>query len=193
MFTEDYLMRIINQALAALLSAVGLKKRGKYREAQQAIDQAVEWLTSMPAGLVDQMDDEGILSMLTVQERLDVPRLALLADLFWEQGEIQVQLDQASQGRSSCERALRFTLEAALASEAGLASESIAKIETRRQALMEAELPIETQLALLDYFQRLMEKNDGTLAAADVSRQDIDSQLAKLQDRLGPYLKPDRE
>jgi len=192
MFTEDYLMRIINQALAALLSAVGLKKRGRYREARQSIDQAVEWLTSMPAGLVDQMDDEGILSMLTVQERLDVPRLALLADLFWEQGEIQVQLDQASQGRSSCERALRFTLEAALASEAGLASESIAKIETRRQALMEAELPIETQLALLDYLQRLLQ-NDAALAAAGASRQDIDSQLAKLQDRLGPYLKPDRE
>lgn len=28
MFTEDYLMRIINQALAALMTAIGLRKAG---------------------------------------------------------------------------------------------------------------------------------------------------------------------
>jgi hypothetical protein len=192
MFTEDYLMRMINQALGALLSAIGLKKRGRYGEARQSIDQAVEWLTSMPAGLVDQMDDEGILAILTVQERLDAARLAVLADLYWEQGEIQMQLDQAAPGSSSCARALRFALEAALAGGGPLLPESIDKLETRRRTLNEADLPIETQLALLDYLQRLRD-NDAALAAAGLSPQDIDSQLEKLQNRLGPFLRTDSE
>ncbi len=192
MFTEDYLMRMINQALAALLSAIGLKKRGKYQEARQAIDQAVEWLTSMPADLVDQMDEESILSMLTAQERLDAARLAVLADLFWEQGEILTQLGQEAQGTSSCARALRFMLEATLAREGDLLPESIAKIEARRLTLQEEALPVETQLALLDYLRRLLE-NEVDLAAAGAARQDIAAQFEELQARLAPYLNPASE
>jgi hypothetical protein len=193
MFTEDYLMRIINQALAVLLTAVGLKKAGKHREARQAIDQAIEWLTSMPADLVDQMDDDGILSLLTVQERLDVERLATLADLFWEQGDNLLKLGQAAQGTAACARALRFTLEATLAGEGDLSPENIGKIETRRRALKQDDLPVETRVALLDYFQRLLAKDDGTLTAGGIPRKRAAASLAKLQDELGPYLKPNNE
>ena len=84
MFTEDYLMRIINQAFAALMIAIGLRKAGKYSEAQQAIQQAIEQLTTLPANLVDQMDDSSILSMLAAQGQLDVGRLAILADIYQE-------------------------------------------------------------------------------------------------------------
>ncbi len=64
MFTEDYLMRIINQAIAVLMIAIGLRKAGKYSEALQAIQQAIEQLTTLPENIVDQMDDGSILSML---------------------------------------------------------------------------------------------------------------------------------
>ena len=48
------------------------------------------------------------------------------------------------------------------------------------------ELPVETQLALSDYYQRLLEKDDQRLAAAGTSRKRVDQALARLQDLLGP-------
>ena len=190
MFTEDYLMRIINQALAALMTAIGLRKAGKYSEARQAVDQAIEQLTTLPASLIDQMDDASILSMLTTQGQLDFGRLAILADLFQEEGEILFNMDQPAQGSFALARALRFILEVALADESGPPSETIGKIELLYQRLVQRSedrhLPVDTQLALSDYYQRLLEKNDGALASGNTSRQQIYAALARIKAQLGP-------
>jgi tetratricopeptide (TPR) repeat protein len=186
MFTEDYLMRIINQAIAAMLTAVGLRKAGKYSEARQAIQQAIEQLTTLPANLVDQMDDGSILSMLTTQGQLDVGRLAILADLYQEQGEILFKLDQSVQGSIAFARALRFILEVALSEDANLSTVNIGKVEVLIQRLKGSALPVETQLALSDYYQRLLEKDDLSLVAAGTSRKQVSQTLARLQNQLGP-------
>jgi len=186
MFTEDYLMRIINQAIAALLTAIGLRKAGKYSEARQAIQQAMEQLTTLPANLVDQMDDGSILSMLTAQGQLDVGRLAILADLYQEQGEILIKLDQPVQGSIAFGRGLRFILEVVLSEVADLSTENIDKVEVLVQRSNGNALPVETQLALSDYYQRLLEKDDQSLVAAGISRKQVSQTLAKLQDQLGP-------
>jgi tetratricopeptide (TPR) repeat protein len=185
MFTEDYLMRIINQALAALMTAIGLRKAGRYSEARQAIDQAIEQLTTLPSSLIDQMDDASILSMLTTQGQLDLGRLAILADLFQEEGEILFNSDKPAQALNAFARALRFILEAALGDESGPAPENIGKIEFLCQRLEGRDLPVETQLALSDYYQRLLDKDDQMLAAAGMSRKQVSEALAKVQDQLG--------
>ena len=185
MFTEDYLMRIISQAMAALMSVIGLKKAGKYSEARQAINQAIEQLTGLPANLIEQMDDASLLSMLTMQGQLDIGRLTILADLFQEEGEILPKLDQSAEGSFAAARALRFNLEAVLADDSQLSAENIGKIETLYQRLQERDLPVETQLALSDYYQRLLEKEDQMLAAAGTSRKQITEALARVQDQLG--------
>jgi tetratricopeptide (TPR) repeat protein len=188
MFTEDYLMRIINQAIAALMRAIGLKKAGKYSEARQAIEQAIEQLTTLPANLINQMDDASLLSILTTQGQLDLGRLAILADLFQEEGEILFKLGQSTEDSFAYARALRFTLEVALADDSNLSPENIGKIETLYQRLKGRDLPVETRLALSDYYQRLLDKDDKTLAAGGTSRKQVSKALAKLQDQLGPSL-----
>ena len=185
MFTEDYLMRIISQAMAVLMTVIGLKKAGKYSEARQAINQAIEQLTGLPANLIEQMDDASLLSMLTMQGQLDIGRLTILADLFQEEGEILPKLDQSAEGSFAAARALRFNLEAVLADDSQLSAENIGKIETLYQRLQERDLPVETQLALSDYYQRLLEKEDQMLAAAGTSRKQITEALARVQDQLG--------
>ena len=160
MFTEDYLMRIINQALAALMTAIGLRKAGKYSEALQAIQQAIEQLTTLPANLIDQMDDGIILSMLSAQGQLDTGRLAILADLCQEEGEILFKLEQPAQSFISFARALRFTLEVVLTDDDNLSSENIGKVEGLIQRLKGRAFPVDTQLALSDYYHRLLEKDD---------------------------------
>jgi hypothetical protein len=185
MLTEDYLMRIINQTLAVLMTAIGLRKAGKYADARQAIQQAMEQLTTLPANLIDQMDDAGVLNLLTVQGRLDVGRLAILADLYQEQGEILLKQDQPAQASSAFARALRFMLEVSLSDAAELSPDAIGKVEALTPRLKTGDLPVDTQLALSDYYLRLLEKDDRSLAAAGVSRQQVSQALARLQDQLG--------
>ena len=186
MFTEDYLMRIITQALAALMTAIGLRKGGKYSEALQAVDQALGQLTTLPASLIDQMEDAGILAMLTVQEKLDMGRLAILADLYQEKGEIFAAMGSTADSKNATSRALRFNLEVALAEVSNLTVENILKIESLYRRLRDQVLPIETLLALSDYYQHLLDQEDRILAAANISRQQVQKELARLQDQLGP-------
>jgi tetratricopeptide (TPR) repeat protein len=184
MLTEDYLLRMISQALAALMTAIGLKKSGKYSEALQAIEQAVEQLTTLPANLVDQMDESSILSMLTVQERLDTGRLALLADLYQEKGEILSNLNRTAQANDSFSRALRFELEVVLADESNLTLEYIGKIESLYSRLRDQTFPVDTLLALSDYYQRLLTIDEQTLVNASLRQQKISEVLAKLNNQI---------
>ncbi len=185
MLTEDYLMRMINLAIAALMSAVGLRKAGKYSEARQMIEQAIQQLTTFSANLIDQMDDASILSMLTTGGQLDIGRLAILGDLYREEGTIFFTLGQQVPGVFAYKRALRFILEVVLADDSHLSPESIDKIETLVQELKQNPLPIDTQLALSDYYRRLLDKDDQTLSAGGLSRKQIEQVLAKLQDQIG--------
>jgi hypothetical protein len=184
MFTEDYLMRIINQVLAALMAAIGLRKAGKYSEARQAVDQAIEQLVTLPASMVDLMEDSALLSMLTFNGQLEVDRLATLADLYQEQGEILAGMGQPIQGSVAFARALRFDLEVALFDDANLTTESISKIEGLVQRLKDHALPFDTQLALSDYYLRLLEKADRFLAASGLSRDQVSRIQADLQNRI---------
>jgi hypothetical protein len=172
------------------MTAIGLRKAGKYSEAQQAIHQAIEELTTLPANIVDQMDDGSILDTLTTQGQLDIGRLAVLADLYQEKGEILFKLDQPDQGSIAFASALRFILEVALFEDANLSVENIGRVEALIQRLEGYILPIETQLALSDYYQRLLEKDDQSLVAAGTSRKQISQALAKQQDKLGSSQNP---
>jgi len=178
-------MRIINQAIAASMIAMGLRKAGRYSEARQAIQQAIEQLTTLPANLVDQMDDVSILSMLTAQGQLDVGRLATLADLYQEQGEILIKLEQSVQGSIAFARALHFILEVAMSEASNLSTENISKVEILVQRLKGTALPVETLLALSDYYQRLLDEDDQSLAAAGTSRKLLSQALADLQAQSG--------
>jgi hypothetical protein len=184
MFTEDYLMRIINQTLAALMNAIGLRKAGKYSEALQSIGQSIQQLTGLPASLIDQMDDASVLSMLTTGGQLDIGRLAILGDLYQEEGIDFFKVGQPVPGTFAYTRALRFILEVALTDDSHLSPESMVKIEALVQKLKQNPLTIDTQLALSDYYRRLLEKNDQTLAAGGTSRNQIEQALTRLQDEI---------
>ena len=94
MLTEDYIIRMINLAIAALLQIVGLKKKGDYQTALDLIDLTFEQLLGLRASMAKNLDDERLYFLLTRQDRLDTQRLAIVADLFQEEGDIY-----AAQGR----------------------------------------------------------------------------------------------
>jgi hypothetical protein len=188
MFTEDYLMRMINQALAALMIAIGLRKAGKYSEALQGIQQSIEQLMGLPVSMIDQMDDASVLSMLTASGQMDIGRLAVLSDLYQEQGANFFKLNQPVPGIFAYMRALRFILEVVLAEDGFISPENMHKIIALVQKLDQDPLAIDTQLALADYYRRLLDQDDQTLLAGGASRKHIEQALARLQDQIDSTL-----
>jgi hypothetical protein len=173
MLTEDYIMRMINQALAVLVTALGFKRAGQFSEAQQAFDQALETLLGLNAHLVNQLDDRLLLDMLTFLGKLDIDRVLVLANIYREQADVYTLQDQPESSQFAAQRSLRLYLEAALASEAKPNIELIQKIESLRLQLSAPSLPVETRLALLDYLDRLLASGDDFLASAGLSRPDL--------------------
>jgi HEPN domain-containing protein len=180
MLTEDYIMRMINQALAVLFTALGLKKAGQYSEALQAYDQAVESLLGLNARLVKQLDDQRLLEILTFQEKLDLDRLLVLADIFREEAEVHALQGHPEQGLFLAQRALRLYLEASLAGDTNPSLQLIEKVEAQRAKLSAPDLPVETRLALLDYFDRLLSSGDAFLDAAGLSRAGLKASYAEI-------------
>ncbi len=180
MLTEDYIMRMINQVLAVFLQALGLKKAGQYSEALQVFDQAVESLLGLRASLAKQLEDRQVLALLTFQDKLDIDRLLVLADIYHEESEVHTLQGQPEQSLFAAQRSLRLYLEAALATEANPTIELVQKIEAQRSRLSAPDLLVETRLALLDYFDHLLASGEDFLAAAGLSRPDLQAALASL-------------
>jgi hypothetical protein len=171
---------MISQALAVLVTALGLKKAGHYSEALQSFDQALETLLGLNANLVKHLDDSQLLAMLTFLGRLDLDRLLVLADIYHEEAEVYALQGQAENSLFASQRCLRLYLEIALASETTLGLELIQKIEAQRRQLNTLTLPIETRLALLDYLDRLLASEDDFLIKAGLSRLDLRAAFSSL-------------
>ena len=184
MLTEDYLIRRINQVIALILHAVGLRKDGQIQAALTNVDIALELLLGMRSNLIKGISDASILQILTVRGKLDIERLALVADLFKEEGLLFTAENQLQAGRQDFLRALNFSLEVALADMANLRPEQIASIAEVSQSVNGQPLAIELQVSQYNYYQELLAKEDSVLAAGGVSRAQIETELGLLKNRL---------
>jgi tetratricopeptide (TPR) repeat protein len=186
MLTEDYIMRMISQVLAVIMTALGLKKAGKYREALQSFAQAKEILLGMDANIMDQVDEAAVLDLLTNRGNLDLDRLRLLADIYSEEGEIYHLQGLTDNSQFAYQRGLRLYLEAVLAGDTGMSVELIDKIEVLRHQVNTSLIREETCLALLDYLDRLLNSSDAFLDSAKLSRTHLVAEHASLSTRCDP-------
>jgi len=180
MLTEDYLIRRINQAIALFLHAVGLRKDGQIVAAQTDIDIALELLLGMRAELLKQMDEASLLRMLSLRGELDLERLALVADLFAEEGQILAAQGRAGEAYQNFLRALHFSLIVALDNPAELPTERMLRIAALLEWVTERRLPLDTQGLLIDYDQNLLEFDAQRLAAAGLERAVVRAELDHL-------------
>ena len=187
MLSEDYLIRRINQAIALLLHALGLRKNGQLEAALTDIDIALELLLGMRSVLLKEMDESSLLQLLTVRGQVDFERLALVASLFKEEGAIYELEDRMTDSSRDFLRALNLLLVMAQDEQAGLSAEQIGDIEQLRLRLQDERLPVDTQAALLDYYQWLLEFDDERLAEMSVDRPEVEAALKKLIDALSQY------
>ena len=187
MLTEDYLIRRINQAIALLLHALGLRKNGQLEAALTDVDIALELLLGMRSVLLKEMDDQSLLQLLTVRGEVDFERLALVINLFKEEGAIYELEGRTAESSRDYLRALNFLLLIAQNEEVGLSADQVADIENLHRKLEGLPLPVDTQAALLDYYQWLLEFDDTHLVEFNVNRAETQKVLKQLIDTLSQY------
>ena len=181
MLSEDYFMRMINQALAVFMVALGFKRAGQVNQALRAFDQAIEGLLGLDAHLAKQLDDGTLLGMLTFQEQLDADRALVLAEIYREEAEVYATQGQPDTSRSMLMSSLRFYLEAALTGEGEPGLELINKIEALRVRFNAQTLPVETRLALMDHLESLLGLGDDFLEAVRLTRADLRADFTALE------------
>jgi hypothetical protein len=149
--TEDYILRMINLAVAALLRAVGLRKEGQFDQAKQAIDQALEQLLGLRADLLLRLDDQALIDRLTLQGELERERAMMVADLYQEQAEISLAQGQVDYTYLYRRRALGLWLE--IASSDPQAAPAEGKIDLLQASLERSEIPFELGFNLYSYYE----------------------------------------
>lgn len=157
MFSEDYIIRVIRQATGVLARVIGLKTAGQYQEALRDIDQALELILGMDAGIIRLLDDENLYKILTKDEALDLDKLGLLADLFKEEGDIQKLRDKNKESIGCYNRALNFYLTISITSETFLPLVISQKIEELLQKMEPHDFNGMTLLNLFCHFENLGE------------------------------------
>lgn len=145
-------MRMISQAVAALLKAFGLRKAGQYEEAHQTINQVLEGLTGLRADVLERLDDQALVKTITTNEQIDLERARLLADLFHEQGNLYEEQKQAIPARSSYQRALMLSLEIAFSEGPGNHDQLKNTIATLVH-LLPGDLPFDLSFSLFSYYE----------------------------------------
>jgi Family of unknown function (DUF6483) len=167
--SEDYLIRMINQALAALLAILGLKTSGRYQEAEQLINQTLESLFGLRSGLFLQLDDERLKEMMTYQGVLNLQLMIVVADLVKEEADILVARGDQDGARYFSLRALNFYLEAVLEGQAAVDAELPGKAEGLIRSMESVTLPETTSYLLFQYYQRNGQYREAEAALAEMN------------------------
>jgi len=135
MFTEDYILRQISLLVAVLAKIAGLKKAGKYQEAQKIIDQAIEGVFGLEAGIIKQLDDHSLTSLLTSAYGIDMGKLYFLAGLFEAEGDLLAAQQRKKEGQQSHQRALDLLLAISASPASNLEADISSKINALQKKL----------------------------------------------------------
>jgi len=153
MYQEDFILRLIRMATAAIARAMGYKTAGEYRMAIEVLDQMLEDVLGMSAILVHSMEDDSLLDALSTQDGLDTDRLYIVADLLKAQGDIYAEQHDDEDARQRYLRALVLYLEGVLAESPEIGGGPVRKIEDLLELVPEADLDPETRFSLFMYLE----------------------------------------
>jgi tetratricopeptide (TPR) repeat protein len=155
MLTDDYIIRMINQAIEVLIRIVNLKASGDYQQAHQLIEQSLEQLIGLRIDLLQSLDDHNILGTLSMNGMLDVNRVIVVADLFKEEGDVLAAQKMVNSSIRSYQRALYYYL----VYENTISPNDDPRLKENivflARVLENINCQIETELMLSDYFERM--------------------------------------
>jgi len=114
MLTEDNLMRQIRLFTAALARALGLRSMQLHQDAIWVLDQALEQLFGLSIDVLKGLDDTSLIAAVRTQDKDDLSRLRMAAELYHEQGELFAGLQEPGESIWRLVRSLNLYLEVEL-------------------------------------------------------------------------------
>ena len=136
MFTEDYILRQANLLVAVLAKVSGLKKAGEFQEAHKIIDQAIEDAFGLDAGIIKQLDDNGLTNLITTTTYgIDMGKLYTLAGLLEAEGDVLTSQRRKKEGQQSYQRALNLFYEISARPDTNLDADISSKINELQKKL----------------------------------------------------------
>lgn len=159
--TDDYLIRIISQAIAAITRILGLKSTGQYLDAFQEVNLTLESLLGIPWELIQNFTDDKLVEALMRGSNLDVDRAWLTARLFHLEGDLFLERENPK-AQLSYQRGLLLYLEVVLSQGKKEYSRPVEEIETVRKLVDRENLSEEMLFSLFAYHEQV-----GQYALAD--------------------------
>jgi hypothetical protein len=153
MLTEDYLMRYIRIAVAALAQMVGLKAAGLDQDALFLLDRTLEQIMGLRIDLIRSLSTRDLLKLLSDQDRMDIGFLAALGDLFAGEADLLSRLGRLIDSLTCSLDALALYLEVELGGplpEGSLRE----KIEALVAGIEPEQIPDEVWFTLFSYDQQ---------------------------------------
>ncbi|MCC7358821.1 MAG: hypothetical protein IT317_05060 [Anaerolineales bacterium] len=117
MFREDYIVRMIAQAAAAVTYILDLTRAERYPEALAEVEKALQLHLGLSLGLVTALPAGGLVELARQGEMLEVGKLVVLADLLQAEGDIYAARGQAAEAADGHAKALELYLEVSVTGE----------------------------------------------------------------------------
>ena len=154
MFRNDYIMRLIEQLGAVLASVLKLGDVGQFQQALAALDQAYHQFFGLDADLINAMDDDYLIEMLSPHGVLDGERALVMANLLLAEGDLYQKQGQIDEAALRHHKSLRLLLAAAAAGAGSRLGDHPAEVETVLATLANHVLPLRTLELLFAYYER---------------------------------------
>jgi hypothetical protein len=150
MLSEDYLMRYIRIATAALAQMLGMKAAGLDQDALFLLDRTLEQILGLRIDLIRSLPTNDLFKLLADQERLDPGLLATLGDLFAGESDLLGRLGRPVDSLNGALNALALYLEAELSGPPAEGSLT-EKVEALLTWVEPEQIPDETWFALFNF------------------------------------------
>ncbi len=150
MFREDYVRRMVEQAVTAVTVIMGLTRLDRYPEALAEVDRSLQRFVGLNLSLVTALPASELVAMIRWGDRLDIGKLVVLAELLQAEGDIYAAQWQTGEAQARYLKSLELLLEVAFEAEPNLAAVQ-PRVAALRQRLDPVLLPPDVTEWLAEY------------------------------------------
>jgi tetratricopeptide (TPR) repeat protein len=153
MLRDDYIMRIIEQLGQALARVLKLGNLGQFQQALEELDQACHQFFGLDMQLLNDLDQDYLLTMMTTDGILDTDKALIAAEILNVEGDLYTQTHQPYEAARRHLKAV-YLLASAFETDSGAALPGRAPLlQPLLDKLSAYQLPAFTLQKLFDYYE----------------------------------------
>lgn len=159
MIRRDYLLRQVEEFVAAIAKMAGLAKNQQWQEASQAADAQFQALAGADAAELLQLSETDLLARVVQGEPTHVVenKIFMLATLFKAQGDLLAGQDKREASRPYYLKGLHLLLDTFAQSQMAKRPDFLPTVEAFLIGLHDAPLPLRTQALLMRHYEQIGE------------------------------------